>query len=86
MNKALCLALALTGAATAALAQQGPASGQNFAQRGEQMLKRMDERMQAMQKVRDCVAQAQDERAARACRPARQPGGPEGGYIERGGK
>jgi len=87
MNKAFCLSLALMGATTAAIAQQGtpPASGQNFQQRKEQILKRMDERMQALQKVRDCVAQAQDEQAAHACRPA-HPGGPGGGYRERGGK
>ena len=88
MNKALYLALALMGATTAAIAQQGtpPADGQNFEQRKEQMLRRMDERMQALQKARACLAQAQDEKAARACRPARQHGGPEGGYMERGGK
>jgi uncharacterized protein (DUF885 family) len=87
MNKALYLALAVIGTTTAAIAQQAtpPAGGQNFAQRKEQMLKRMDERMQAMQKTRDCLVQAQDENAARACRPARRPGGP-GGYMERSGK
>lgn len=87
MNKAFYLALALTGASTVAIAQQDipPAGGQNFAQRKEQMLRRMDERMQLMQKVRACLAQAQDDRAARACRPARQPGGPDG-FMERGEK
>jgi hypothetical protein len=88
MNKALYLALALMGATTAALAQQGtpPAGGQNFEQRKEQMLKRMDERMQMMQKARACLVQAKDEQAARACRPARPPEGREGGSMERGGK
>ena len=87
MNKTLYLALALMGAATAALAQQGtpPPGGRNFAERKEQMLKRLDERMQAMQKARACLVQAQDESAARACRPPR-PGGPEDGNMERGGK
>ncbi|HEY6722158.1 MAG TPA: hypothetical protein VI363_11015 [Burkholderiales bacterium] len=88
MNKAFYLALALTGASTVAIAQQDipPAGGQNFAQRKEQILRRMDERMQMMQKVRACIVQAQDDKAARACRPARPPEGPEGGYMERGGK
>jgi len=85
MNKAFYLALALMGAAPAVIAQQGtpPAGGQTFEQRKEQMLKRMDERMQMMQKARACLAQAQDDKAARACRPARRP---EGGYMERGEK
>src|SRR6266705_4952921 len=75
MKKALYLALALMGTTAAAIAQQGtpPAgadkSGQSFEQRKAQMLKRMEERMQAMRKSHDCLAQAQDEKAARACRP-----------------
>ena len=73
MKKALYLALVLMGTTTAAIAQQGtpPAkgkSGQSFEQRKEQMLKRMEQRMQAMQKTHDCVQQAKDEKAARACR------------------
>ncbi len=86
MKKALYLALALMGTSTA-FAQQGtppagaPKSGQSFEQRKEQILKRMEERMQAMQKTHDCIQQAQDENAARACRPARgqyRGGGPRG--------
>jgi hypothetical protein len=79
--KALLVALALAGAATAAVAQQGkPADGgkapQSFAERKQLMLQRMDQRIQAMQKARDCISQAQDEQAARACR---QPHGPRAG-------
>jgi hypothetical protein len=87
MKKTLYLALALMGTTTAAIAQQGtpPAgadkSGQSFEQRKEQMLKRMEERMQTMQKTHDCLAQAQDEKAARACRPM----GRAGGHMEGGG-
>jgi hypothetical protein len=70
---ALALALALTGATTLALAQQGkPADGkspQSFADRKQHMLERMDQRIQSMQKARECLSQAQDEQAARACRP-----------------
>ncbi len=61
MKKALYLALALIGATTAAIAQQGtpPAGGdkggQSFEQRKAQMLKRMEERMQTMQKSHDCL-------------------------------
>src|SRR2546422_1106850 len=85
MKKALYLALALMGTTTAAIAQQGtpPAGGdrggQSFEQRKAQMLKRMEERMQAMQKTHDCLAQAQDEKAARACRPKGRNGGANGG-------
>ena len=88
MKKALYLALALIGATTAAIAQQGtpPAGGdrggQSFEQRKAQMLKRMEERMQTMQKSHDCLAQAQDEKAARACRPK----GRNGGHMEGGGR
>ncbi len=46
------------------------------------MLKRMEERMQTMQKSHDCLAQAQDEKAARACRPM----GRTGGHMEGGGR
>src|SRR2546428_13040221 len=88
MKKALYLAPALRGTTTAAIAQQGtpPAGGdrggQSFEQRKAQMLKRMEERMQAMQKTHDCLAQAQDEKAARACRPMGRTGGPmEGGGM-----
>src|SRR2546426_8701625 len=87
MKKAFYLALALRGTTTAAIAQQGtpPAGGdrggQSFEQRKAQMLKRMEERMQAMQKTHDCLAQAQDEKAARACRPK----GRNGGRMESGG-
>ncbi len=90
MKKALYLAIALMGT-TAAIAQQAtpPAgagnSGQSFEQRKAQMLKRMEERMQAMQKSHDCLAQAQDEKAARACRPmGRASGRMEGGGMEHG--
>jgi hypothetical protein len=84
-KKALYVALALMGATTVAMAQQQgkPAEGgktpPSFAERKQHMLERMDERIQSMQKTRDCLAQAQDEQAARACRPARGPmrhGGP----------
>jgi hypothetical protein len=82
MNKALYLALAIIGTSTAAIAQQGTPpvdkSGQSFEQRKEQMLKRLDERMQAMQKSRDCLQQAKDENAARACRSERRQRGPGG--------
>lgn len=84
MKKALYLALAILGTTTAAFAQQGtpPAgakSGQSFEQRKEQLLQRMDQRIQALQKNRDCLAQAQDDKAARACRPERRQRGPRGG-------
>ena len=85
MKKALYLALALIGTSTAAFAQQGnpPApgdkGGQSFEQRKQQILQRMDERIQALQKNRDCLAQAQDDKAARACRPERRQRGPRGG-------
>jgi hypothetical protein len=88
MKKAL-FALALMGAATAAFAQQGtpPADGgkghPSFAERKQHMLERMDQRIQALQKGRNCLAQAQDETAARACRPAGKEGGM-GGPGERG--
>ena len=77
-KKAIALALALAGATTVALAQQGgPAdtgkTPPSFADRKQHMLERMDQRIQAMQKARDCLAQAQDEQAARACRPHRGP-------------
>jgi hypothetical protein len=92
MRKTLFVALALTGAATA-FAQQGnpPADagkGQpSFAERKQHMLDRMDQRIAQMQKARDCLANAQDETAARACRPAHGPmGGPEGGGMQHGGK
>ncbi len=85
MKKALYLALALMGTTAAAIAQQGtpPAGGdrQSFEQRKAQMLKRMEERMQTMQKTHDCLAQAQDQKAARACRPM----GRAGGHMEGGG-
>ena len=82
--QALALALALAGACGVALAQEGkPAEGgkPSFAERKQNMLARMDQRIQMMQKARDCLAQAQDEQAARACRPAR---GHEGGPMEHG--
>ena len=85
MRKALYLALAIMGTTTAAFAQQGnpPAagdrSGQSFEQRKQQILQRMDQRIQAMQKNRDCLAQAQDDKAARAFRPERRHRGPAGG-------
>lgn len=74
VNKtAIALALALVGSTGVALAQQGkPAEGkapQSFAERKQHMLERMDQRIQVMQKTRECVSQAQDEQAARACRP-----------------
>jgi hypothetical protein len=78
VNKtAIALALALVGSTGVALAQQGkPAEGkapQSFAERKQHMLERMDQRIQSMQKTRECLSQAQDEQAARACRPARGP-------------
>jgi hypothetical protein len=77
---AIALALALTGATTVALAQQGkPADGgkapQSFADRKQHVLERIDQRIQSMQKARDCLSQAQDEQAARACRAHRPRGG-----------
>ena len=86
--QALALALALAGAGGVALAQQGkPAEGgktpPSFSERKQNMLARMDQRIQAMQKARDCLAQAQDEQAARACRPARGPH-EGGGRMEHG--
>ncbi len=75
-KNAVALALALAGATTVAWAQDKPAEGRpSFADRKQHMLERMDQRIQAMQKARDCLANAQDEQAARACRPARQHGG-----------
>ena len=84
-TKAIALALALAGATTVAWAQQQgkPADAgkapQSFADRKQHMLERMDQRIQAMQKARECLAQAQDEQAARACRAH----GPRGG-MQRG--
>jgi hypothetical protein len=85
MRNTLFAALALMGAATA-FAQQGnpPAdSGKaqpSFAERKQHILERMDQRIAQMQKARDCLANAQDENAARACRQTHGPmGGPEGG-------
>jgi hypothetical protein len=46
----------------------------------------MDRNIQTMQKHRDCLQQAQDEEAARACRPSRMGGKHEGGHMERGAK
>lgn len=87
MKKALFLAFAPTGATTVLAQQATPpagAPGPNFEQRKEQILKRMEARMQALQKAHDCVQQAQDENAARACRPERRErryggGRPDGG-------
>jgi hypothetical protein len=80
MRKALTLALAILGTTTAAFAQQGtPPAGAKSGQRKEQLLQRMDQRIQALQKNRDCLAQAQDDKAARACRPERRQRGPRGG-------
>jgi hypothetical protein len=90
-KKAIALALALAGATTVAMAQQGkPADGgkapQNFTERKQHMLERMDQRIQAMQKARECLAQAQDEQAARGCRQhgPREGGGMRGGMDKRG--
>ena len=79
--RAIALALALVGTSGAVLAQGKPDSGKTpppFAERKQHMLERMDQRIQTMQKARDCLAQASDEQAARACRPAR-------GKMEHGG-
>jgi hypothetical protein len=80
--QAIALALALIGTSGVALAQDKPAEGgktpPSFAERKQHMLERMDQRIQTMQKARDCLAQANDEQAARACRPAR-------GKMEHGG-
>ncbi|HEY6862438.1 MAG TPA: hypothetical protein VI319_00950 [Burkholderiales bacterium] len=68
-KKAIILVLALAGASTVATAQQPPPQGKpTFEERKQHMLERMDQRIQAMQKARDCLAQAQDQQAARACR------------------
>lgn len=73
MKKALFVAFALMGATTVFAQQQGtpPAGGdgQNFAQRKAEILKRMEARMQNLQKAHDCVQQAQDREAVRACDP-----------------
>jgi hypothetical protein len=73
MKKALFVAFALMGATTVFAQQQGtpPAGGdgQNFAQRKAEILKRIDARIQQGQKTRDCVQQAQDKDALRACDP-----------------
>ncbi|HEY6239619.1 MAG TPA: hypothetical protein VIW78_02145 [Burkholderiales bacterium] len=89
MKKALFVAFALMGATTV-FAQQGtpPAGagkdGQTFEQRKAEILKRMDARMQEFQKARDCVQQAKDRDAMRACDPRHGGrgyggGGPGGG-------
>jgi len=84
--QAIVLALAVIGASGVALAQGKPdSSGKTqptFAERKQHMLERMDERIQTMQKARNCLAQANDEQAARACRPAR--GQEHGGAMEHG--
>ena len=73
-KKAIALALALAGATSVAWAQDKPADGKpSFAERKQHMLERIDQRIQAMQKARECLAQAQDEEAARACRSHRGP-------------
>jgi hypothetical protein len=73
MKKALFLAFALMGATTVFAQQQGtpPAGGdgKNFAERKAEILKRMDARLAQFQKARDCVQQAQDRDAMRACDP-----------------
>jgi len=75
-KKTIALALALAGATHVAWAQDKPADGRpSFAERKQHMLERMDQRIQAMQKARECLAQAQDEQAARACRPREQRSG-----------
>ncbi len=91
MNKqAIALALALAGATTVAWAQQQgkPADAgktpPSFAERKQHMLERMDQRIQAMQKTRDCLAQAQDEQAARGCRQHGPRGGMHGGMDKHG--
>jgi hypothetical protein len=90
MKKALYVALALMGASAAVFAQQGkpPAdagkAAHSFAEKKQHMLERMDRNIQTMQKHRECLQQAQDEEAARACRPSRMGGKHEGGHMERG--
>jgi hypothetical protein len=75
MKKALFVAFALMGAATA-FAQQGTPPGgdgdkvgANFEQRKANILKHMEARIQGLQKAHDCVQQAQDREAMRACDP-----------------
>jgi len=75
MKKALFVAFALMGATTV-FAQQGTPpggdgdkTGPNFEQRKAEILKRMDARLAQFQKARDCVQQAQDRTALRACDP-----------------
>lgn len=85
MKKALVLAFALMGA-TSVFAQQGTPpggdegkTGPNFEQRKANILKRMEARMQQLQKTHDCVQQAQDGAALRACDPRHGERGYRGG-------
>ena len=87
MKKALVIVLPLL-ISTAALAQQeqgglqgaqvqpnsappqdgqGPGRAQNFQEMKQRLLERIDQR-------RNCIAQAQDPQALRACRPQRENG------------
>jgi len=81
MKQALFLVLPLL-MSTAAFAQQEPnepqggqGRPQNFQEAKQRMLDRIDQRLTTLQNARNCVAQAQDPQALRACRPERPEGG-----------
>jgi len=47
----------------------------NFDERKQHMLDRIDQRISTLQNARNCVAQAQNPQALKACRPHREEGG-----------
>jgi CHASE1-domain containing sensor protein len=70
MNKILLAVLAMLLFA-AAYAGQDEAQGQKFQEVKNRLLDRLDQRIDALQKAKDCVEKAQDAQALRDCRPDR---------------
>jgi hypothetical protein len=86
MKKALYLALGMLFASSAFAQQNTPPAGapgqerpQDFQQMKQRLLERMGRRIDAIQKAKSCVQQAQDAQALRSCRPSEpRRGGPDG--------
>ncbi|HUL40679.1 MAG TPA: hypothetical protein VLV32_02050 [Burkholderiales bacterium] len=81
------LAMFMSGAVLAQTqppAAQQPNQAQNFQERKQHILERMDQRIAALQKARDCVSQAQDKDAVKACFPKREGHHDGGNYHDRG--
>ncbi|HXZ96908.1 MAG TPA: hypothetical protein VEG37_07690 [Burkholderiales bacterium] len=84
MIKAFFVAIAMLASTTALADQAQPQTGQkgdqaqNFQERKQHLLERMDQRIAALQKARGCVAQAQDRDAVKQCLPEHE------GYRDRG--